>query len=319
MYRRACEMVEGEDDGDGFDLFEEEQSISAGSGRGFRTGDDGAKRKKRNVFDTCFEEVQVLLNKYPIAPTSAIKAHPSFVANRILLNPRNSQYIEAAIRHFGNEMNSKTLREFDLFYNTENIEPVFLHGQVYHTREESVDIIDNLLKWQFNDEIDLISEFLTTLVDVIDRRQPKLNTIVIHSPKSGGKNFFFEMIFGFMLSYGQLGTANKHNHFAFQDAANQRIILWDEPNYESGITDYLKKVLGASPYSVRGKGVPDIAVKRTPVIVLTNTSVGFMVDIDFSERLKIYYWKGAHMLADVPNKPYPLAFFDILNKYNIEY
>lgn len=319
MYRRSCEMVEGDDNGNGYNIFEEVEEPNTSSGRSFLTGDNGTKRKKRSVFDICFEEVQALLTKFPIAPTAAIRNHPEFLKNRILINPRNNQYIETSIRYFGNIMNAKSLKEFDEFYSQENVYPIFMHGQTYHSREESFEIINNLLKFQFNDEEDLITEFLTTLVDVIDRRLPKLNTIVIYSPQSGGKNFFFEMIFGFMLSYGQLGTANKHNQFAFQDAANQRIILWDEPNYESGITDYLKKVLGASPYSVRAKGLPDIAVKRTPVVVLTNTTVNFMVDVDFSERLKIYYWKTAHMLADIMHKPYPLVFFDILKKYNIQY
>lgn len=317
MYREFGEMVERIDEDSGFDICEEEQGDDSSSGGNFRTGNDGIKRKKRSVFDTCYEEVQKLLKQHCIAPTSAVKTLDAFMNNRVLINPRNEKFVQAGIECFGTEMNKKTLREYFDFYNTEATDPLFLHGQVYHTREESLVIIDDLMKLQFNDDIELISEFLTTLVNIIDRKESKLNTLVIHSPKSSGKNFFFEMIFGFMLSYGQLGTANKHNHFAFQDAVAQRIILWDEPNYESGITDYLKKVLGASPYSVRVKGKADMPVKRTPVIVLTNTYVDFMADTDFKERLKIYRWRAAPFLKNIPNKPYPLSFFDLLIKYNI--
>lgn len=78
-------------------------------------------------------------------------------------------------------------------------------------------------------------------------------------------------------------------------------------------------MLGGDPYTVRVKHMQDTHVKRTPVIILTNNNVNFMSDIAFRERIVKFEWKYAPMLKNIEMKPYPLSFFDLLNKYNIEF
>lgn len=184
---------------------------------------------------------------------------------------------------------------------------------------ESVQWIEKLLKFQFDDDDCLIGEFLINLVDVIDKNVPKRNSFIIHSPASGGKNFFIDMICGIVMCYGQLGQANKNNLFAFQEAPNKRLLLWNEPNYESSLTDTIKMMLGGDPYTVRVKHNLDTHVKRTPIIILTNNVVDFMHDIAFKDRIFIYKWKVAEILKDCQMKPHPQSFFEILIKYNIKF
>ena len=197
--------------------------------------------------------------------------------------------------------------------------PLFNTSMDYGSREESLIWIDDLLKFQFNDDLESICHFLTSLVDVIDKRLPKCNSLCVKSPPTAGKNFFFDMIFAIILNYGQLGQANKHNVFAFQEAPNKRLLLWNEPNYCASLTDTIKMMLGGDPYTVRVKHMQDTHVKRTPVIILTNNNVNFMSDIAFRERIVKFEWKYAPMLKNIEMKPYPLCFFDLLNKYNIEF
>jgi hypothetical protein len=142
---------------------------------------------------------------------------------------------------------------------------------------------------------------------------------VINSPASAGKNFFFDTVFTLLLNLGQLGTANKSNNFAFQDAANRRVILWNEPNYESSCTDYLKTLFEGGDTKVRVKMMGDSHIKRTPIVILTNNSVNFMDDIAFKDRIKQFRWKAAPFLKEYKLKPYPLVFFDILLKYEIKF
>ena len=54
----------------------------------------------------------------------------------------------------------------------------------YDNLEGSLNIIDELLKYQCNDDEGLIVEFLTNLVNVLDRRVPKLNAFLVMSPLS---------------------------------------------------------------------------------------------------------------------------------------
>lgn len=203
---------------------------------------------------------------------------------------------------------------------------IFSRSKTYYSMEESVEILDRLLKYQFDDDENEISKFLQDLVNVVDFQPPenpgsniKCNTFLVISPPSAGKNFFFDTLFTLCLNLGQLGTANKSNNFAFQDAANRRIILWNEPNYESSMTDYIKTLFEGGDTKVRVKMLGDAHVKRTPIIVLTNNHVNFMSDSAFKDRVIQYRWKTAPFLKECLLKPYPLSFFKILLKYEIKF
>lgn len=201
---------------------------------------------------------------------------------------------------------------------------IFSKSKVYYPLDESTEILDDLLHFQFDDDIDRITRFLQDLVNVMDwqpEENPhsniKCNTFLVYSEPSAGKNFFFDTLFTLCLNLGQLGTANKSNNFAFQDAANRRVILWNEPNYESSCTDYLKTLFEGGDTKVRVKMLGDTHIKRTPIIILTNNYVNFMSDIAFTDRIVQYKWKAAPMLKNLKLKPYPLSFFELLIKYNI--
>ncbi len=244
-----------------------------------------------------------------------------------LTDPDNRVRVNEAITVWSHKINAWTLRDFLKMYQATDMENlVFSRSKGYYSLEESFTHIDNLLKFQFDDDEAQIKSFLQNLVNVLDWQPEsypgsniKTNTFLVHSPPSAGKNFFFDTIFTALLNLGQLGTANKQNNFAFQDAANRRVILWNEPNYEASVTDYLKTLFEGGDTKVRVKMLGDSHIKRTPIIILTNNTVNFMVDIAFSDRIKQYKWKAAPQLKELKLKPYPLVFFDILLKYEIKF
>lgn len=279
----------------------------------------GKKPRKAGKFSYIRSQTKALLLKYYTCPVSAIQDVQEFRDDDTLCDPNNEKYLLAAFKDFGRDLMDYKLRDYFNILNKENINPLFITSMDYGNMEESLEWIDQLLKFQFNDDEEQICHFLTSLVDVIDKRLPKCNALCVKSPPSAGKNFFFDMIFAIILNYGQLGQANKHNVFAFQEAPNKRILLWNEPNYCSSLTDTIKMMLGGDPYTVRVKFSMDTHVKRTPVIILTNNVVNFMNDKAFKERIVKFEWKYAPFLKDIEMKPYPLSFFSLLNKYNIEY
>lgn len=279
----------------------------------------GPKPKRARKFTTIKQKAKILLSKYHISPLAAVKDMPDFRDDDELSDPKSKDYIVGAFEDFGRDINDKSLRELYEMISANDNTPKFMYSMQYGTLAESVTWIDDLLKYQFNDDDELICKFLNSIVDVIDKKIPKLNTIILHGPPSSGKNFFFDMVLAICLNYGQLGQANKNNLFAFQEAPNKRVLLWNEPNYESVLTDTIKMMLGGDPYVVRVKNQGDAFVRRTPVIVLTNNVVGFMVELAFKDRVVKYNWKAAPMLKDIDVKPYPMAFFEILNKYNISF
>lgn len=294
------------------------------SGYGKLAGDRGRKKTKWQIIS---EKLSTLLERTAICPLEGIKSEKCFLEDDWLTDPDHSTKVNKAIEIWSHKINCWTLREFYEMYQRANQEElIFSRSKTYYSLNESVDIIDRLLKFQFDDDETCIKDFLQNLVNVLDWQPDsrpgcniKCNTFLVHSKPSAGKNFFFDTIFTLLLNLGQLGTANKSNNFAFQDAANRRVILWNEPNYESSMTDYLKTLFEGGDTKVRVKMLGDTHVKRTPIIILTNNVVNFMTDIAFKDRIKQYKWKAAPMLKEYNLKPYPLVFFEILLKYEINF
>lgn len=305
------------------------------------SGPVGGKRKRRNGYEEVekikkgrFTKWQIisgkiyeLLERTAICPLEGIKSEQCFLDDHFLTDPENSNRVNEAIKMWSYKINDYSLRDFYNMYNTEHKENlIFSRSKVYYSIRESTDILNNLLIHQFDDDEIQIIDFLQHLVNVVDRQPEnrpyiniKCNTFLVYSPPSAGKNFFFDTLFTLCLNLGQLGTANKSNNFAFQDAANRRIILWNEPNYESSMTDYLKTLFEGGDTKVRVKMMGDTHVKRTPIIILTNNHVNFMSDSAFRDRIKQYKWKTAPFLKNCLLKPHPLSFFEILLKYKIKF
>lgn len=284
------------------------------------TSDDaiyGKKPKSQGKYAYIKQETKVLLKKYYCSPVSAIQDVPEFRNNIILSDPKNKDYLLAALNDFGKDIIDMSMRDIENLLLNES--PIFFMSMSYGNRIESLEIIDELIRFQCDDDDEKICIFLTALIDILDKRIPKCNCMVVKSAPSAGKNFFFDMIFALCLNYGQWGQANRHNMFAFQEAPNKRLIVWNEPNYEASLTDTLKMAFAGDPYTVKVKHMMDAHVRRTPVIVLTNTHVNFMHEMAFVDRIIKFNWKAAPFLKNIDIKPYPLAFFDLLKKYNINY
>lgn len=305
------------------------------------SGPTSGGRKRRNGFEKMEEnkkgrlskwqiisrKLSDLLERTAICPIEGIKSEQCFLEDDFLTDPDNSTKVNEAIKMWSYKINTFTLRNFyDMYQKDEGKNFIFSRSKAYYSSEESFKVVDKLLRFQFDDDESMISQFLQDLVNVVDFQPEsnpnsniKCNTFLVHSAPSAGKNFFFDTLFTLCLNLGQLGTANKSNNFAFQDAANRRIILWNEPNYESSMTDYLKTLFEGGDTKVRVKMLGDTHVKRTPIIILTNNVVNFMTDTSFRDRIKQYRWKAAPFLKDYLLKPYPLVFFDILLAYKIKF
>lgn len=285
------------------------------------------KKRRHTKWQLVSQKVFKLLETTAICPLEAIKSEPCFLNDDMLTDPENSSRVNEAIKIWSYKINNFLLRDFYNMYYANTLENlIFSRSKVYYNLKESTKILDKILIHQFNDDEGDIKEFLQWLVNVVDKQpegnpfaNTKFNTFLVHSPPSAGKNFFMDTLLSLLLNVGQLGSANKTNNFAFQDAANRRIILWNEPNYESSMTDYLKTLFEGGDTKVRVKMMGDTHVKRTPVLILTNNHVNFMSDPAFKDRIKQYKWKTSPFLKEFLLKPHPLSFFEILLKYKIKF
>lgn len=279
----------------------------------------GKRSKTAGKYSYIKSKTKALLLKYYCSPVSSIRDIKEFRSDDVLSDPKNRDYLQSAFDDFGKDRNEMTLREIYNVLTTDGCNPIFIKSMVYGSIEDSVEWITDLLEYQFDEDQENICHFLNSLVDVLDRKLPKCNALSVLSPPNAGKNFFFDMIFALCLNYGQLGQANKYNVFAFQEAPNKRVLVWNEPNYESVLTDVIKMMMGGDPYTVRVKNQMDAHVNRTPVIILTNKLVNFLCDPAFNTRIVQFTWKAAPQLKEIDVKPNPMCLFKIFEKYNIDF
>lgn len=131
------------------------------------------------------QRLQTLLHETWISPAQAIRNIDAFRKDDYLYNPRNKEYVQAAIDDFGKDVMKYTLNDIYNILMEKETAPIFFNLE-YGDMEESFKWINDLLLFQFDDDLILIKSFLERLVEVLDRKIPKLNTIVVHGPPSAG-------------------------------------------------------------------------------------------------------------------------------------
>lgn len=306
-------------DNDSEDCLRQAYAHLPASGRSKRASSDAGRGPRSSVG----QKIQEILNKNPVCPITNICNSDAWLQDDDLQYIRkDNQLFKNIIDAWMHKVCRWSIFDFQKFYTTGDCEPQFHCGymdmnSVYYSKERSVDIINELLKFQFHGDAIKVREFLTDLYNVLERKIPKLNTIVIKSPPSAGKNYFFDMFLDYYMNRGQIGNPNKYNNFAYQEAVGKRLLIWNEPSYESSQTDTLKMLLGGDNLTVRVKMMGDAAVYRTPIIVLTNKSVPFMNDPAFENRIVKYDWCAAPFLKNYDKKPHPMTVFDLFVNWEI--
>lgn len=266
-----------------------------------------------------------ILYYYPCCPPEAIINIKEFYLNKYVnyMLETDKKFV-VSIRNWNNVLREWKIKDFEKYYSDINVSPYFNaysrnNSDIYYDVQKSTDICVELLNFQFAGDDAEIFCFLETLVNVLDKKIPKLNTIAIKSPHIADKNFFFDAIVGFFLNYGMFGTANKTNNFSWADGAGKRVVLWNEPNYDSSHIKILKELLGGDTTRVNVKYKNPTPLQGPPVIMLSNNDLSVFHDVNFSERLKLYVWEQAGFLKNYKKKINPLCLTHLLKYYNIKY
>lgn len=288
-----------------------------------------SKTKKKGKKSLCPEygplTISQLLYEYPTCPPSAYYNIKEFFNNPNINDTLNNcKFAERDLRNWCCKLNWWTLNDFKNYYNDPKVHPYFnaynrIHSDVYYSVSTSVEIANKLLLYQYSGNSECVADFLQDLLNVIDKRVPKLNTLAIHATPNAGKNYFFDAIAAFFINYGSIGTANKNNMFAFQEAAGKRLVLWNEPNYEATHIEKLKELLAGDTTRVQVKYQGDAPLQGPPIIILTNDNLSiFGMDV-FRTRIKLHHWHSADFLRQYDKKINPLFLLPLFEKYNIDY
>jgi len=289
-----------------------------------RVQESRPKKRKVGAQERIQLKVIEVLKKNPITPPEAIVQHAVWREDPDLkFKTACDKEIKAAIDVYKNELCPLTIQQFYEMYNEPDCTPIFSAGitkfdDYYYNIENSVKILDEMVRFQNNDDDDCCLYFVKSLFEVLERKIPKFNTLVIHSHPNSGKNYFFDAIMNFYINRGTMNNPNKNSQFAYQDVASRRVIIWNEPNYSHDHIEKLKMILGGDCCTVNVKFSADRPMYRTPVIVMTNNVVSFMTHPAFLNcRLKVFEWGEAPWLLEHKKYPNPLATPHLFRKYGL--
>jgi len=69
---------------------------------------------------------------------------------------------------------------------------------------------------------------------------------------------------------------------------DKRLVLWNEPNYESSHIEQLKELLGGDTTRIKIKYYGDSAIQGPPIIILTNYMLSVFGMEAFRSRIKLH-------------------------------
>lgn len=185
----------------------------------------------------------------------------------------------------------------------------------YYDPEFSYQILIRLLFEQMKTE-EQVAYFLEGVRDVINKKHEKKNTLCIISPPSSGKSFIINSLSGVLLNVGFILTSSKHspNRFAFQDAHNCRVAIWNEASFCSEEqVQKAKEVLEGNATSIEKKFASNIIMERTPIIITANAKPWrsyLHEERAFLDRMYFFNkWSAQPWLQQLELKLNPLAWY----------
>lgn len=226
------------------------------------------------------------------------------------------------------EIMNYSLTDFHKMYSGQE-EDHFLFGSLnqksfwdhYYSVAESTIWLKKLLIFQYarssmNDDYIVqdknwkgeVYDFVRLLMNVLNRKNGKKNTIYFLSQPNAGKTFFMDCIADYFLSVGHLKVWNRTSGFPLEELDGARVAFWNEPNFDSGNIEEMLKLLGGDKLSAAIKFQRSATISNLPVLVTSNYAKFPKTD-EFNQRIIYQNWSSCNMLKPVGKKrihPYAL-------------
>lgn len=289
--------------------------------------ESGSKRKK-SKYTAIRETVEQMVMLYfpcPIKHLRDLLIDDDDLSDT-LFDPANKDRYRDACVFVGKKFNRKSLKELREMY--EQTLPVFYGYDknpfvYYHTREESLEYVDNLLRAQIGDE-EHVQRFLVNIRDWFDKKgwngNPKMMAVSIIGPPNSGKNYFWDMLAALACNTGHIGrVCNKVNQFSLQECASKRLVIGNELSIDDNELEDFKKLCEGAAFNINVKHQGDAIHTRCPVILISNNIMDMCTHHHFvGVRLHVMRWHEFGFLKGSGKKPYPMCVFDLFDKYNIQ-
>lgn len=214
-----------------------------------------------------------------------------------------------------------TLYDFLKFYSGDN-EPLFLasskdsYDNMYYGACESADYILELLLLHCNNDNRELFNLLKFITNWFNKATLKFNTLIVIGEPNAGKNWIFDSLKCFALSFGTITDLNKSNRFGLQDCVAKRIAVWDEATLDPYFEEQLLAILGGNVTKVPVKHKPAALLPRIPVLITANHDT-IPHTTRFNARcVRTRFWRTQpNFFKDKTKLPSPLAWVYIFNMF----
>lgn len=238
-----------------------------------------AHRENRETVEKQMRLSQYLVNMFkkliPVPLSNIVLMREFTIQPRLKLVNRTNRVFNEIIASMEREIHSLSLNDLIDWIEAPTATPKFKAVNsvetYYGSTDANISLVIDLLLFQYG-SVEAARDFMETVIEVIDRRLPKRNTLLIQGPTNSGKSLFVDALASLCISVGTLRTLNKRSgSFPTQDCIDKRVIVWEEPNYDpKEYGEFLKQLLGGGNINSAVKYARDCSVCRTPVLITTN-------------------------------------------------
>lgn len=231
---------------------------------------------------------------------------------RLSTRPSISKIMESALNYLKCENQTKSFEQLVIEYCTA---PDILSEATYETPLVSYKYF---VRWCKTQHID-VGEFVTGVVDIINKKHPKINTLCIIGPSNAGKTVMVvNPIRAIMRYVGQIGNRGNESPFMFQECVNCSLITIDECVMAPGHYEDLKLMMGGETMKVAVKHQGHATINRTPVI-LTGNKEPWVLDYSakdaMANRMQMYTVETDEDLKEV-KLMHPGMWWYLKQQYN---
>lgn len=183
---------------------------------------------------------------------------------RLAGKPAMNKHMENVLNYL---MCENSLKSFQKLVEEFCTSPDTLNPQEYETPEDSYKI---WVKWCKKQHID-VAEIVTNIINVMNKSQPKVNTICIIGPSNAGKSVMITNPLRVIMRYvGQIGNRGSDSQFVYQDCINRSLISVDECIFDPANYEDMKLMMGGETMKVAVKYQGHATLQRTPVVMTGN-------------------------------------------------
>lgn len=137
--------------------------------------------------------------------------------------------------------------------------------------------------------------FFENLKCIMDKLEPKRNTICFLGAANAGKTLLAESICRSTIHYVNIQNMDCRNTFYLQDALHCRSMLLNEPKLDDGKFETMKNVFEGQSVTIDKKYCSSMVLDRTPVLIATNQPLALYTrNPGFNETTlatRIWYYK----------------------------